>query len=388
MVTTEHAYTPEEIMAYLDDELPATERPPIEAHLAGCANCQRLAGDLQSLSGQLAQWKIEAVTAERNSTMHFATRKKPTWMRAHWRWLALPSAAVVLYVGIFGIMIPASHKKTIQSYMVSEAVPLNERFAAVKVPPGHSGLVTSLAPPPSRPGEARKKELEAEDGPMIARTASMDMLVPKLEDARASLQRLLEKHQGYEVELTMQANGNVRTLLTSLRVPASQLPSTLQEMRALGHITLEEEHGEKFSAQHRDTELRLQNARETEQRLRGILGQRTGSLADVLEVEQEISRVRGEIESMEADLRDMDHRVSYATIQLSLIESSDSFPAGSSSKVSIAWKSGWKHLWESALGAAIFLEEFGPTLLFWGLLLGLPAWFGWRRYRRALKNLE
>ena len=44
--------------------------------------------------------------------------------------------------------------------------------------------------------------------------------------------------------------------------------------------------------------------------------QRTGKLSDVLEVEREVSRVRGEIEQMEAERRTTADQVTFATVQL------------------------------------------------------------------------
>jgi Domain of unknown function (DUF4349) len=65
---------------------------------------------------------------------------------------------------------------------------------------------------------------------------------------------------------------------------------------------------------------RLKNSRETELRLQTILTQRTGKIGDVLEVEREIARVRGEIEQLEAEQKSLEHRVEFATVDLSLTE--------------------------------------------------------------------
>ena len=64
----------------------------------------------------------------------------------------------------------------------------------------------------------------------------------------------------------------------------------------LGRVERESQSGEEVTRQHEDLVARLKNCRDTEQRLRQILQQRTGNLSDVLEVEEEIGRVRGEID--------------------------------------------------------------------------------------------
>lgn len=60
--------------------------------------------------------------------------------------------------------------------------------------------------------------------------------------------------------------------------------------------------------------LGLANGKHTEQRLTEILRTRTGKLQDVLKVELEIDRVRGEIEQMEAEKKELGKRVAFATL--------------------------------------------------------------------------
>jgi hypothetical protein len=39
------------------------------------------------------------------------------------------------------------------------------------------------------------------------------------------------------------------------------------------------------------------------------------------------------------------------------------------------------------LGVILFFEEFGPAILIWLVLLGLPAFLLWRRYRRMREEI-
>ena len=94
----------------------------------------------------------------------------------------------------------------------------------------------------------------------------------------------------------------------------------IAELKSLGHVENETQAGEEVTQQHADLVARLKNSRETEQRLQAILLQRTGKISDVLAVEQEIARVRGEIEQMEAEQKTLEHRVDFASIELSLAE--------------------------------------------------------------------
>ena len=69
-----------------------------------------------------------------------------------------------------------------------------------------------------------------------------------------------------------------------------------------------------------DVEARLSNARNTEKRLVDLLQKRTGDLADVLAAEREIARVREEIERFDAQRKNLERRVTYATLNLEVTE--------------------------------------------------------------------
>ena len=54
-----HAIEPEEMMAYLDGELPAARAAEAMTHLERCAECQKLAADLRRVSQEMAAWQVE-----------------------------------------------------------------------------------------------------------------------------------------------------------------------------------------------------------------------------------------------------------------------------------------------------------------------------------------
>lgn len=227
-----------------------------------------------------------------------------------------------------------------------------------------------------------------QNGPMIARTVSLSVVVKEFEAGRGSLDAILTRHNGYTASLNVTTpQGAARTLQASLRIPAPQLVTTLNELKALGRVEGETQNGEEVTQQHADLVVRIKNDRETEVRLQDILEKRTGKVKDVLEVEQEIARVRGEIEQMEAEQKTLEHRVDFATIDLKLAEEYKAqlnTPAPSAlMQLRNAGVNGFRNAFESLLALVLFLAESGPSLLLWLALLGIPAWRLWKRYRRA-----
>jgi hypothetical protein len=225
-------------------------------------------------------------------------------------------------------------------------------------------------------------------GPMIARSASLSIVVKDVGASRSSLDAILARYSGYAASLAVNSpQESARSLQASLRIPAPQLGAAVAELKSLGSVESETQNGEEVTQQHTDLVARLKNSAETEQRLQNILEQRTGKVGDVLSVEQEIARVRGEIEQMEAEQKNLEHRVDFATIDLKLSEEYkaklDSAAPSISTQIHNAAVNGYRNIADTLLSIVLFFAEYGPVLSFWLLVFAIPAWLVWRRWRHA-----
>jgi chromosome segregation ATPase len=227
---------------------------------------------------------------------------------------------------------------------------------------------------------------------MIARTVALTIQVKDLPASRAVLDSILARYHGYAAQLTLNtAENTARAFQGSLRIPANQLASAIAELRSLGKVETESQSGEEVTQQHADLAARLRNSRETEQRLRALLAERTGRIEDVLQVEEEMARVRGEIEQMTAEQEALEHRVDFATIDLQLTEqyvASLEPPAPSvGNRMHNAFVAGIEHAGALLLGIVLWFEEFGPALLIVLAIFALPAVLLVRRYRKMHRQI-
>jgi hypothetical protein len=225
--------------------------------------------------------------------------------------------------------------------------------------------------------------------PMIARTLSLSLIATDFSASRASLDVILARHHGYTASLTTSTEqGAARSLQASLRVPAAELNAAVLELKSLGRVQNEAQNGEEVTQQHADLVARLKNSRETETRLQDVLRNRTGKISDILAVEQEIARVRGEIEQMEAEQKSLEHRVDFATVDLKLSEEYkahlDSPSPSVATRFHNAFVAGYRSAAETIIGILLFFAEHGPTLLIWLLIFVPIPWLLWRRWRRSV----
>ncbi len=406
MSTTTHPFAPEEVMAFVDGELSADRAQSVSAHIDQCTECSEVAAEFRNTSHSLSNWRIAAVPTQLEERVTAASQKTPLrsvavgsngflpigrWVWKHWV-LALAASAVALTV-LFAIATP----NLLRSRMAANEASAIGRARAIETARSMSvdnartdsskvrGL-DALTPAPSagvRPAEAMLSQ------PMIARTVSLSIVVKDFDASRASLDAILARHNGYAAGLNVATpQGAARMLQASLRIPAPQLVAAVAELKALGRVENETQGGEEVTQQHADLVARLKNSRETEQRLQDVLRTRTGKVKDVLEVEQEIARVRGEIEQMESEQQTLEHRVDFAAIDLKLAEEYKAQLTTPAPSVAMQLRNasvdGFRSAFQSLLVLVLFLAESAPTLLLWLMILAFPAWLLWRRYRRSL----
>jgi hypothetical protein len=434
MSTTTHPISPEEIMAHLDGELSPARAQSVSAHLDSCADCRTLLQEFQQTKYNVAMWQVASlpaaiesriesaaakVSAPSATTSHEILRRPNLWSRKQWiGGLAATVAAAILLLSFLSpskfklasAPVDSARVNSVRESKTPAAAPqstgdgltLTQRMTANAS--DNNGALYSYAPASGLILEKTKSDLAtnrlplqergrnpigaARTEPMIARTVSIALIAKDFDSSRASLDAIVTHHNGYSANLTVNTpQGAARTLQASLRIPAPQLPAALAEIKALGRAEAENQNGEEVTQQHADLVARLKNSRETEQRLQAILTQRTGKISDVLEVEQEIARVRGEIEQMEAEQKNLEHRVDFATIELKLSEEYkaklDSPAPAISTLIHNAAVNGYRNLADTLLSIVLFFAEYGPVLAFWLLLFFIPALLVWRRWRHA-----
>jgi hypothetical protein len=452
MNTTTHPVAPEEVMAFLDGELSAAKAQTVSTHIDHCAECAAVAEQLRSTSRSLSTWKVPAVPAKvADSVADLAAKfrsglkigKPNIFIRAtFWTWkqwtagLGATAAAIVLLIAMATPNLMRSHighkgistvsplrmqpQEPASSYgrilvgpdvdgaLRDDGQPITDQRSRVPLDrivtlntPGiaadSNGLFHglgdhgkgSLSVDGQPPIDQQSKVLSA---PMIARTVTLSIVVKDFVASRATLDTILSRHQGYSAQLSVSTPENAaRSLQASLRIPAPEISAAVADLKTLGRVENESQSGEEVTQLHADLVARLKTSRETEQRFRTILQQRTGNAVEVLQVEEGIARVRGDIERMEAEQKALEHRVDFAAVELQLSEEYKAQlnpPATSvSTRIHNAFVAGYRNASETVLGAVVFLAEYSLTIVIWLVILALPVFLIWRRYRRALATV-
>ena len=105
----------------------------------------------------------------------------------------------------------------------------------------------------------------------------------------------------------------------TIRIPQSGFTSVMGEIEALGTVTSKSISGRDVTEEFVDLSARLGNLERQELRLLEILNMTT-TVDEVLDVERELGRVRGEIESLTGRLNYLNDRVDLSTINVRVSE--------------------------------------------------------------------
>ena len=106
----------------------------------------------------------------------------------------------------------------------------------------------------------------------------------------------------------------------SCACPSTSLNRSCEKVVALGELEQNKRTSQDVTEQFYDIEAHIKNKKAEEKSLTKILDERTGKLEDVLRIETELSRVRGEIEQLEGKIRVLENLSSLATLTLSVRE--------------------------------------------------------------------
>jgi len=208
---------------------------------------------------------------------------------------------------------------------------------------------------------------------MVIRTGQASIEVDSLERAVTQVRLLAARVGGYVANTVMQSGrGDLRSASLEVKIPAERFDEGLSGLAPLGKLesvnVLAEDVGEEFT----DVTARMQNSRRLESRLIDLLARGTGKLKDVLDVEQELARVREEIERSEGRLRYLRSHAALSTLTIAVHEPLPVVGHPGSSVIGEAFKQAWRNF-VALVAACIRGLGIVIPLGVLGLALGLSA---------------
>jgi len=178
-------------------------------------------------------------------------------------------------------------------------------------------ITTSSAeePPATR---APALEGAARRGGLMVLTGTVELAVDDVTAAVAAVRALVLAAGGSVTTDSLSTQQGASRGRMIVRLPPAKVDPVLEALAQVGRIESRRIDAADVSREYFDQELAIKNLELTMARLQALLERQAGSLKDVVEIERELTRVRGELERLKGSHRYLRDRIALATLQIDL----------------------------------------------------------------------
>jgi len=386
------------LSAYLDDQGSPEERDRITRHLDACQACREHLAALQAVVGLVKSVAPVAAPESLRAQVRARveqTRRAPAvlrwgeWPRLPVTWRTVGGTVVAALIVVFTANLLGPQLVRHPAAVVREALerkgPIGKTFAPSDVAtrggsevPGPAGVVQreaglSVAPPlASQAPEAFPRS--------VIRTARLAVEVEKFDTGAKRLLEIAEGAGGFIADSSLAGEGGNPQGEFTLRVPAPRFTAVIEDVDALGTVTQRQISARDVTEEFVDLQARLRNLERHEQQLLAFMDRAT-KVSDLLAIEQELSRVRGQIEQITGRMHYLAHNVDLATISVSMSQKVKKTSGlwdfgGTLAKMQAAFLATIQQILSVAERVAVLASTLLPVLVIGGV-----AWLLFRRAR-------
>ena len=158
-----------------------------------------------------------------------------------------------------------------------------------------------------------------EDGRKIIRNTSLTIETKSFDESVSLIKQAVGAANGYIEYSSHYAGGRTQSAEYICRIPSDRYNAFLEGVQGAGSVVNTEESTEDATAQYVDMESRLKSLRTQEERLLELM-EESGSLEELLAVQDKLMEVQYQIESYTSQLKVLADRVDYATVRIWLEE--------------------------------------------------------------------
>lgn len=231
------------------------------------------------------------------------------------------------------------------------------------------------------------------EGRKLIRTVRLEMETDAFDTALADINKKISSMGGYTEQSEVSGKrqnysgeaipryGNL-----TIRIPSQNLDAFLQEAAASGNVVSRAESVEDVTLQYTDVESRKKSLEIEQERIWALLEQ-ADSLESMIALEERLSEIRYELESLESRLRLYDNQVDYSTVYLYLREVAENqltpqSPLTTSQKIGRDFSNNLAAMGQFLLNFMIGLLTLAPFWLPFLLLALLIVWLIRKKTRR------
>lgn len=219
-----------------------------------------------------------------------------------------------------------------------------------------------------------------------AETQRMDDMLSWLDGKAAELGGYMEQRDIYNG--STRNSSRSRSAEMTLRIPAEKLEAFTEQLEEYSNIISSSQSIEDVTLNYVATESRVKALQAEEERLLELMAQ-AQTMADLLEIEERLTDVRYELESVTSQLRTLDNQVDYATVYLTISEVrelTEPEPVGLGERIGTGFVNSLKNLGSLLLELGVFLIVNLPYILVLGAIAAVIILLCRRKVRKAKRR--
>jgi hypothetical protein len=207
--------------------------------------------------------------------------------------------------------------------------------------------------------------------------------------ATEQVRELATQLSGFVVSSTISGSDqSARSAQVVVRIPADRFDEARKEIRIFA-TSVDEDSTEArdVTRETSDQQAALRNARAEEMQYLAIL-KRAVTVKDVLEVSEKLSEVRGRIDSLETEMRDLSQQVAMSLLTVGISSAAEAQVFGLNWRplyaAKVSARSGLAALADFA-DSVVALVFYVPVILLWGVLVMVVLKLGWLTLSRLAR---
>ena len=231
----------------------------------------------------------------------------------------------------------------------------------------------------------------------IIYTGNVYMETTEFDEAVTALDRAVAQFGGFVQDSSVSGNARYnddgstvicdRWAYYTVRIPTDKFSEFMALTEGIGNVINSSRNAQNVTSQYTDYEARLESLYTQEERLLAML-EESGDLESLITLESRLSEVRYEIESIERNLRNLDQKLAFSTVNLEVREVEIYTPTVTvqrtfGEKLADAFGDGWNGFVRGLQRFIIGLARALPTLVLLAVFVGsvLLVVFGIRKKR-------
>lgn len=207
-------------------------------------------------------------------------------------------------------------------------------------------------------------------GRKLIRTVNLDVETYDFDELLASLNEQITALNGYVEQSDISGNSvqNTRSrrwAYMAIRIPSTELDHFIQSVESDGNVTNKSETTRDVTLQYSDLESRKKSLTIEQDRIWELL-EKADTLESVIALEERLSEIRYELESMESQLKLYDNQVEYSTVHVNIQEVkvyTPTEPETIGERIQKGFTANLENMQEFLVDLFVFLVSSSPILI-------------------------